>query len=218
MNRIGEIITFGKFYWRVLKIEGNAVLIITDKIVEQKAFIEMRLDKVVGKREQIKMQTRPIWEWCDMRKYLNAEFYKNTFNNAERSRILGAKLWNKNYEKEWEEKRHIEAGFVPPSMPDGHYSEDKIFLLSIDEVETLFENATDRITTYNGEVRPWWLRSDGFRTLSASTISRAQRRGEPLPSGRRAGVCVDQAGNILREGGSPNSIGGGVRPALFLER
>ena len=61
---------------------------------------------------------------------------------------------------------------------------DKIFLLSIDEVNKYFASDNDRVAYYNGDPCSWWLRvsgcdqfyapyvsSDGFVTLHGDELS-----------------------------------------------
>ena len=57
----GATIPFGKYQWRVLKTDGNNALIITEDVVEQRAYHEEF--------------TQITWEHCDLRKYLNKQFY-----------------------------------------------------------------------------------------------------------------------------------------------
>ena len=73
----GENIEFGKHEWRVLDIKNNAALIITEYIIEQRAYHDAYKDIT--------------WADCALRKYLNGEFY-NKFSAAEKSKIL---VWKK---------------------------------------------------------------------------------------------------------------------------
>ena len=36
--KVDDIITFGKYQWKVLDVEGNKALIITENVIEQRAF------------------------------------------------------------------------------------------------------------------------------------------------------------------------------------
>jgi transcriptional regulator with XRE-family HTH domain len=56
----GNIIIFGKYQWRVLKTDGNSALIITERVIELRAFHEEFIEIT--------------WENCDLRKYLNKQF------------------------------------------------------------------------------------------------------------------------------------------------
>ena len=73
----GAIIPFGKHQWRVLKTDGNSALIITESVIEQRAYHEEF--------------TEITWEHCDLRKYLNRQFY-DTFDPTDRARILETRI------------------------------------------------------------------------------------------------------------------------------
>jgi hypothetical protein len=61
--KIGSIISFSGYNWRVLEAQGNAVLIITENIIEQRAYHNAYKDIT--------------WADCSLRKYLNGPL-KNT--------------------------------------------------------------------------------------------------------------------------------------------
>jgi transcriptional regulator with XRE-family HTH domain len=110
----GAIIPFGKHQWRVLKTDGNSALIITERVIETRPYHE----------EFVHI----TWEHCDLRKYLNNQFY-DTFDPTDRARILETRLSdcdNPWYGTKW-----------------GNSSVDKIFLLSINEVLEYFGDSGD---------------------------------------------------------------------------
>ncbi|MCL2204519.1 MAG: helix-turn-helix domain-containing protein [Defluviitaleaceae bacterium] len=110
----GTIIPFGKHHWRVLKADGNSALIITESVIEQRAYHEEF--------------TEITWEHCDLRKYLNKQFY-DTFDPLDRTRILETKLTDSHnawYGTKW-----------------GNPTVDKIFLLSTNEVLQYFGDSGD---------------------------------------------------------------------------
>ena len=109
-----SIIPFGKYQWRVLKTDGNSALIITESVIEQRAWHEEF--------------TEITWEHCDLRKYLNKQFY-DTFDPTDRARILETRLTdcdNPWYGTKW-----------------GNSTVDKIFLLSTAEVLQYFGDSGD---------------------------------------------------------------------------
>ena len=86
-----------------------------------------------------------IWARCTLRRWLNEEFIK-AFNEQELSSILTSKI----------------------QSSERCFTKDRIFLLSYDEVQSLFANSNDRIckaTDYalsrgaDGRNASWWLRS-----------------------------------------------------------
>jgi hypothetical protein len=59
----GDKITFGGYEWRALDIQGNAALIITEYIIEQRSYNDVYKDIT--------------WADCSPRNYLNGELYDN---------------------------------------------------------------------------------------------------------------------------------------------
>jgi hypothetical protein len=78
----------------------------------------------------------------------------------------------------------------------GNDTDDKIFLLSIDEVNRYFPKDSDRIAYYQGSVRWWWLRSTGIRNHAA---------------------FVSSSGFVNIHGHRVDYVYSGVRPALYLK-
>ena len=110
----GAIIPFGKHQWRVLKADGNSALIITENVIEQRAYHE----------EFIQI----TWEHCDLRKYLNKQFF-DSFDPSDRARILETRISdcdNPWYGTKW-----------------GNSTIDRIFLLSTSEVLQYFGDSGD---------------------------------------------------------------------------
>ena len=56
-------------------------------------------------------------------------------------------------------------------VPGGNNTVDRIFLLSITEVQQYFNNDADRIARFNGTASWWWLRSPGRYTFSATYVN-----------------------------------------------
>lgn len=136
----------------------------------------------------INMTFNVTWEICTLRKWLNEDFYYSQFNFAEQSRILTTE---------------VAAGTNPKHSTDpGNDTQDKVFLLSIDEVNKYFDSDSDRICTYNrlvyGGNHCWWLRSPGNNSFFAARVK---------PNG-----SVDYTG----QGNWGMRVGEAVRPALWL--
>ena len=134
------------------------------------------------------------WETSDIRRWLNSDFYITAFNDIEQSKIANTLVRTEN------NPEYGTAG--------GNDTEDKVFLLSREEAESLFINDKERIalatkyaekagvlTSTEGYVF-WWLRSPGDK------------------SGSAAGVYED--GWVYRGGYSVDSSYDGVCPALWL--
>ena len=81
---IGDKIVFNRYEWRVLDIQDNSALVITEDIIEQRAYHDKYID----------IQ----WVDSELRAYLNGEFYNN-FTVADKSRIIP--ITNKNPDNPW---------------------------------------------------------------------------------------------------------------------
>ena len=189
--KVGETIEFGNYpqeedgtekpiEWIVMKNEGNQVLLLSKYVLDVKPY-----------NEESKAVT---WETSDIRKWLNNEFYTTAFNKAEKVKIRTSLIKNE------DNSMYGTSG--------GNDTEDKVFLLSEKEAETLFSNDDERIAKATGYAEKsgvyvneekaawWWLRSPGDDSGSAAK--------------------VDNDGWVNRNGYDVDSRNDGVRPALHL--
>ncbi len=197
--KMDSTLSFGGYNWRVLDIQDNVALLITEDIIEQRAY-----------HDAYKEIT---WADCSLRKYLNGEFY-DKFSEADKSRIMP--VLNKNLDNQWYGSK------------GGVDTKDSIFLLSVEEVCKYFgdsrsklynrgknqrywferkdENNNKRIARFEGETWGswWWLRSPGRVSVKAVYI-----HGD--------GNIGIQGNNILKGNISDGKCTGGVRPALWLK-
>ena len=197
--KMDSTLSFGGYNWRVLDIQDNVALLITEDIIEQRAYHNAYKDIT--------------WADCSLRKYLNGEFY-DKFSEADKSRIIS--VLNKNLDNQWYGSK------------GGVDTKDSIFLLSIEEVCKYFgdsrsklynrgknqrywferkdENNNKRIARFEGETWGswWWLRSPGRVSVKAVYI-----HGD--------GNIGIQGNNILKGNISDGKCTGGVRPALWLK-
>ncbi|MDR0197434.1 MAG: fibronectin type III domain-containing protein, partial [Oscillospiraceae bacterium] len=159
----GSTIKFGDYDWRVLDVDvkNGRALIITDISIEYRAYNEENTDVT--------------WETCDLRAYLNGEFY-NSFGAADKARIAKTKVKNK--DNQWF------------GTPGGKDTEDYVFLLSIEEVVKYFGDSgqlkngnpntgyhiddkyNEARVAYSlyGRVSDWWLRSPGEDSSHAAAV------------------------------------------------
>ena len=189
--KIGEAIEFGNYpqdkdgtekpiEWIVMKNEGNQVLLLSKYVLDAKPYNE--------EWEGV------TWQTSDIRQRLNNEFYTTAFNKSEKAKIQTSLIKNED---------NSEYG-----TSEGNDTEDKVFLLSEKEAETLFSDEEERIakaTEYaeksgvyvNKEKAAWWwLRSPGDYGFSAAG--------------------VDDDGWVYRIGYNVDYSSDGVRPALHL--
>ena len=151
---VGKHLKFGKYEqdgfwyngreeisWRVLAIEDDKALLISEKLLDYVPYHD--------KWEDV------TWETCSLRRWLNEDFYKKAFGFFERGKIALTTLDNSANE---------EYGTV--SCTD---TQDKIFVLSIDEVLEYFNSDEDISTSVTDYAQiksrvgliwsSWWLRS-----------------------------------------------------------
>lgn len=153
--RVGSVIKLGNYYiddsntrepieWLVLEKKENKVLLISKYGIEYSAYHET--DEEV------------TWEICDLRSWLNNDFLSNSFSEQEKNMILNTRVHTNDNSKY--------------GTSGGNDTIDKIFLLSIEEVEKYFKNDEDKVccvTEYCKEFHGcwedhstwWWLRSSG---------------------------------------------------------
>jgi len=196
--KIGSIIPFGNYKWRVLDVQGSEALIITEDIIEERKYNEQ--------------WTGITWETCDLRTYLNDAFLKK-FTKEQQGQII--------------EKRISNPDNLWYDTKGGRETSDKIFLLSLEEVDRYFGNSGDylnirrkdydngkyiadsmgryfsnshdskRVANYGNKVCWWWLRSCGYSSFDAA--------------------FVNHDGGVRVIGGSVKNNDGGVRLALWLK-
>ncbi|MDR2586789.1 MAG: DUF6273 domain-containing protein [Coriobacteriales bacterium] len=164
---VGDTVYFADIYWWVLDVQDGRALLISQDILEERAYN----DKL----------TEVTWETCSLRAYLNGEFLNIRFSEEEQARIALSTVASKD-NPEYE-------------TPGGSVTEDKVFLLSIDEAKRYFASDSDRVAKYQGSDSWWWLRSPGD------------------DANRAARVYLD--GSVILNGYGVD-YGSGVRPALWL--
>lgn len=198
--KIHSSLSFGDYNWRVIDIQNNRALIITEDIIEQRPYHDAYKDIT--------------WADCALRKYLNGEFY-DKFSATDKSRIIP--VINKNLDNQWYGSK------------GGADTQDCIFLLSLEEVCRYFgdslsklynpgknqrywferkdENNSKRLARLQGTEWCWWwwLRSPGRVNVKAVYIF-----------GTDGNIGI-QGNNILKGNLSDGRCTGGVRPALWLK-
>ena len=187
-----ELIEFGGITWRVLDVQGDRALIISEYILANRRYHYRQFESTT-------------WETSNIRQYLNGPFL-NRFSEDERARILETNLIN--YDNPWFGTR------------GGGDTTDKVFLLSLEELVRYFGDSgylsnwsslshplsgvmTDRFNSARiasfysrREGSSWWLRSPGDSPIYPAHVS-----GDGVVSVRGFVVVWHVAG---------------VRPALWL--
>lgn len=114
---VGKVIKMGGINWRVVDVQGEKALVISDLILDCKPY----------------QKDSKVNSWADsyLRSYLNGDFYKKTFSSSEKKRIVSTKLVN---------------NINPESSSSfGTDTTDKIFIFSVEEAERYFTKDKDRI-------------------------------------------------------------------------
>ena len=173
--KVGDIVYFGTYEqdndtsngkenieWRVLAKENNRVLVISDKALDRQPYNSSYTEEVT-------------WENCSLRKWLNGTFLNKAFSTEEQAQI---------------QNTTVSADNNPQySTNPGNATTDKVFLLSINEVEKYFNSdearkcaptayakaqgasTSDTFKTPSGAATCWWwLRSPGDDQSSAAYV------------------------------------------------
>ena len=164
IESVGEIVEFGNWRgepiaWRVLDIEDDRALLISEDVLELRQYDG--LERYYGERlsdADIDWNSVSItWADSEIRAWLNDDFLSEAFSAGERRAIRLSEISNPDNPK---------YGTL-----GGRDTEDRVFLLSIDEAERYFASSSDRIARYEGEAWWWWLRSPGIGSSYAAIVS-----------------------------------------------
>ena len=197
--KIGSIVTFSGYDWRVLAVNNDAALIITEYIIEQRPYHNAYIDIT--------------WADCSLREYLNGEFY-DKFSATDKARIIP--VVNKTLDNEWYK------------TPGGEDTEDRIFLLSMEEVTCkYFGDSSAKLYNKGKNQRYWFERKDENNSKrSAKAADCEWNSWWWLRSPGRVSVKAVyvhgngdigiQGNNILKGNVADGYCTGGVRPALWL--
>lgn len=189
----GDTVFFGKYEqdydtsngkedikWLVLDKKDDAVLVISKHVLEDKSF---------GRNDD-------TWETCSLRKWLNGDFINDAFSPEEQSKL---------------QITNVSADKNPKfDVDSGNATMDKVFLLSVAEVEKYFISDESRIADLHSAVSNeyysdrWWLRTSG---VSFDTYGKTYYR--------YGAVCIGNTGAVSY-GGNPADNINGVRPAMWI--
>lgn len=165
--------------WLVLDVQDGKALVISKNIIDCKSYNTEN--------------AYVTWETCTLREWLNDDFFNSAFSTSEKSKIPTVTVSaDANYDYETDQ---------------GNDTQDKIFLLSVNEATEYFDSDSalqcepTGFALANGEHKMgnycWWLRSIGSYQYCAALV---QHYGFVDPSG------YDVSMEIY-----------GVRPAMWIE-
>ncbi|MCQ2527648.1 MAG: DUF6273 domain-containing protein [Saccharofermentans sp.] len=170
---VGDIITFGNYgdeaiTWRVLDKEDGKVLLITENELTEKKYHDSGVSVT--------------WESSTLRAWLNSDFYNEAFSPDEQDEILTTTV--------------IAAPNPEYNIDPGNDTQDKVYLLSIDEVNKYFNSDESRTISSEGSTNCWWLRTPGNCDYFAA--------------------FVDGSGTIWYDGNAAVNGYNVVRPAMWI--
>lgn len=195
----GDVLTFGVYEqdnnhsngkepieWIVLDKRGSELLLISRYCLDCRIYNSLDFWEV--------FYVKITWEDCEMRKWLNTTFLSEAFNSNEQEMISQKRLSNLDNPKY--------------NTDGGNNTEDRVFLLSINEAIRYFPSNETRKTSptlyaYNrgASVRngycKWYLRSPGYFKFGAAT--------------------VEENGEMSYSGAEPNVGFIAVRPAMWID-
>ena len=197
---VGSIVYFGSYEqdndtsngkenieWQVLAKEDNKIMVISKYALK-------------GIPYNWRYESNITWETCFLRKWLNETFINSAFSSDEQTLIP---------------ETNVSAGNNPEfNTNPGNATKDKIFLLSINEVNKYFSSDDERMCAATDYAKAqgayisdddtvggkgacwWWLRSPGYS--------------------QRCAARVDSGGSVDCYGDYVSSDDVGVRPALWI--
>ncbi len=238
LAKVGDIITMGTYEqdnisngkeslnWQILDIKDGKALIISCPVLDCKEFSETA--DIAG------------WSESSLRKWLNTDFYESAFSDSEKSIITLTEINNPGtyvgYDDSgcWTVSNTVSNLETILSEADGQdNTQDRIFLLSIDEANKFFASDNDRkafLSDYGTEL----FIKLGFEQAQNGNIDEDAIRGyyeqEVSKYGRgfcnwwlrSPGIIEDAAAAVDYNGSAGQSMAvnakdGGVRPAMWIE-
>lgn len=173
---VGDVVFFGNYEkedieWQVLAKEEGRILVVSRYALDYRKY-NTSLEQVT-------------WETCSLRKWLNDDFVNAVFSTEEKALIPTVTVC---------------ADKNPDYRTDpAKATKDKVFLLSINEVEKYFSSNEARkcamVTNKEGNVCCfWWLQTPGSSLSSATLVN---NNGSIVCSGfytvDKAGICIRPA-------------------------
>ncbi|MDR1564190.1 MAG: DUF6273 domain-containing protein [Oscillospiraceae bacterium] len=187
----GDTLKLGAYNWRVLEVQGDKALIITESVVALRPY---------------NSKFEPLtWETCELRSYLNSDFY-DSFTPDDKAKIVETTISNPDN--------------PTYKTPGGNATSDKIFLLSVEEVKKYFKDDNDRVAKGIGEdmfgyseyynyLKDYAKKGEGLKN-SFWWWTRTQG------STKNTAAYVGRDGIVDENGYVDTRTPSGVRPALWL--
>ena len=203
-----DTVLFGSYYqndssnkepieWLVLDRQGDKSLLLSKYILDCKCYNDT-LENIT-------------WENCTLRNWLNSTFVNSAFSSSEQALIDTTNVINT--------PTVINTQNAKYSVGAGNNTNDKIFCLSIDEVEKYFNQPDKRIATHatnyaksvdnNGYHLDVYIGSDWYNNNSSFWLR--------SPGHDKMYAAIISNGGYHNENGiNVNHLSRGVRPALWV--
>lgn len=186
----GDTVTFGNYHgsteWIVLEKEGNQLLLLSKEGIALMAYYEW--DESV------------TWEGCTLRTWLNYDYISDAFSEEEQNMIQSTWISNED---------NPEYG-----TEGGNDTFDKVFLLSIEEVERYFSSDEERECMLSAYANARRIAVTNNTNYNIGIGWRWLLRSPGAGSGRVANV--EMHGSVDYWGSYVNDSWGTVRPALWI--
>lgn len=188
IERIGQIFEFGEYpqlcnnyndvrpiQWEVLDIQDNKALLLSVYGLDKKAFDDSCLGLPLYKI------TKNFISWgnSSIRRWLNSFFYKYSFSDTEKEKILTSELTNIVYTETYPDMKSMASR---KGKTWDNNTQDKIFLLSIPDVELYFglkestavkelhKNVIMTERFNEKKAVPWLLRTNSYSVRNYSSF------------------------------------------------
>lgn len=198
--KVGDTYTFGAYEqdnstsngkeaieWTVLDKDGMSLLLISKQALDCQQYNTSYTDVT--------------WESCSLRKWMNGTFLNKAFNAEEQAQIQNTTV---------SADKNPEYNTNP-----GNATTDKVFLLSINEVEKYFNSDEARKCAPTAYAKAQGAyTSDSYKTASGAATCWWWLRSPGSHQGHAANVRYD--GSVFCYGYSVSSDNDAVRPALWI--
>ena len=198
--KVGDTYTFGAYEqdnstsngkeaieWTVLDKDGMSLLLISKQALDCQQYNTSYTDVT--------------WESCSLRKWMNGTFLNKAFNAEEQAQIQNTTV---------SADKNPEYNTNP-----GNATTDKVFLLSINEVEKYFNSDEARKCAPTAYAKAQGAyTSDSYKTASGAATCWWWLRSPGGAQNRAA--SVNNGGSVLYHGYAVHNGSGAVRPALWI--
>lgn len=243
-----DTIIFGEWrgepiVWRVLEIQDQSVLVISEKILALRQYyddfpVPPRADNSEDLStltwaeygEIVDAFSFPTWGECSLRSWLNNDFYQAAFSEQEQQAINVALVQTPDFETEYEtlySDDHVEK--TPVVVQGFDDTEDMVFCLSVEEAYRYFCSCDDRIASLTVTQQDYDYAVQTVEAINGSIEGweyvfggYTMNENSPKMWWLRSGTYVDPYGDIWigSISGDGELLGGwpcGVRPAMWLQ-